>query len=374
MKKKILLTATVQSHISQFHMPLIKMLKDKGYEVHVAAKNNLAEKDGLNLDLADKIFDIPFSRSPLKRENILAYKKIKKIISDYEYEVIHCNTPMGGIITRLAARKARSNGTKVFYTAHGFHFYKGAPIVNWLIYFPIEKYMAHYTDKLITISKEDYQLAINKQFRTNIQHIHGVGASTEKYKCVSFEEKLKLRDYFGYRKDSFICICTGELNRNKNQSVLIKAVPEILEKIPNFKLLLAGNGPLKEELYNLVELLKIEENVDFLGYKTNLDNYVKLSDVAISASIREGLGLNLIEAMLCGKPTVASINRGHNELVKNNITGMLFNPQNSKELASHIHYLYKNRNLIKQFGNDAIEAIRPYRVENVLCEIEELYK
>lgn len=374
MKKKILLTATVQSHISQFHMPLIKMLKDKGYEVHVAAKNNLAEKDGLNLDLADKIFDIPFSRSPLKRENILAYKKIKKIISDYEYEVIHCNTPMGGIITRLAARKARSNGTKVFYTAHGFHFYKGAPIVNWLIYYPIEKYMAHYTDKLITISKEDYQLAINKQFRTNIQHIHGVGASTEKYKCVSFEEKLKLRDYFGYRKDSFICICTGELNRNKNQSVLIKAVPEILEKIPNFKLLLAGNGPLKEELYNLVELLKIEENVDFLGYKTNLDNYVKLSDVAISASIREGLGLNLIEAMLCGKPTVASINRGHNELVKNNITGMLFNPQNSKELASHIHYLYKNRNLIKQFGNDAIEAIRPYRVENVLCEIEELYK
>ena len=121
--KKVLLVATVQSHISQFHRPLAELLHLYGYEVHVAAKNNLAEKNGLKLDFADKVFDVPFSRSPKSKDNILAYKILKSILDEGQYDVVHCNTPMGGVVTRLAARKARKKGTKIFYTAHGFHFY-----------------------------------------------------------------------------------------------------------------------------------------------------------------------------------------------------------------------------------------------------------
>ena len=119
---KILLTATVQSHIVQFHKPLVEMLHEYNCEVHVAARDNLAEKNGLKLDFAEKVFNVPFSRSPKSKDNIKAYKQLKKIIDEGQYDVIHCNTPMGGIVTRLAARKARKNGTKVFYTAHGFHY------------------------------------------------------------------------------------------------------------------------------------------------------------------------------------------------------------------------------------------------------------
>ena len=136
------------------------MLHEYNCEVHVAARDNLAEKNGLKLDFAEKVFDVPFSRSPKSKDNIKAYKQLKKIIDEGQYDVIHCNTPMGGIVTRLAARKARKNGTKVFYTAHGFHFYKGAPKKNWIVFYPIEKFFAnHYTDKLITITNEDYDLA-----------------------------------------------------------------------------------------------------------------------------------------------------------------------------------------------------------------------
>lgn len=124
---KVLLVATVQSHICQFHKPLVNMLHEHGVEVHVAARNNLAEKNGLALDFVEKVFDIPFARSPKSKNNIIAYKQLKKIIDEGHYDVVHCNTPMGGIVTRLAARNARKHGTKVYYTAHGFHFYKGAP-------------------------------------------------------------------------------------------------------------------------------------------------------------------------------------------------------------------------------------------------------
>ena len=176
---KILLVATVQSHICQFHRPLVAMLHEHGCEVHVAARNNLAEKNGLKLDFVEQVFDVPFQRSPFSPKNLGAYKQLKKIIDEGGYDVVHCNTPVGGVVGRLAARKARKRGTKVFYTAHGFHFYKGAPKKNWLIWYPVEKFMCRHTDKLITITQEDYGLASAK-FPTRVERIHGVGANSAK--------------------------------------------------------------------------------------------------------------------------------------------------------------------------------------------------
>ena len=151
--KKVLLTATVQSHICQFHKPLVRFLHKNGYEVHVAAKNNLAEKNGLQLDFVEKVFDVPFSRSPKSKDNIQAYKELKKILEQNDYDIVHCNTPMGGIVTRLAARKSRKKkNTKVYYTAHGFHFYKGSDKKSWTVFYPVEKFFSRYTDLIITIN------------------------------------------------------------------------------------------------------------------------------------------------------------------------------------------------------------------------------
>ncbi|WP_224076585.1 glycosyltransferase family 4 protein [Planococcus chinensis] len=372
--KKVLLIATVQSHIAQFHKPLIKILKDEGYIVHLAARNNLHEKNGLNLENVDKIFDLPFNRSPLSKSNIVTYKMLKKIIEKNNYDVIHCNTPMGGVITRVAAKHARKKeGSKVYYTAHGFHFYKGAPFINWLIYYPIEKWLSRYTDKLITITKEDYDFA-RKKMRTNIFYIPGVGVDNEKYYSYSEEEYMELKRKLGYSESQFIILCTGELNKNKNQKTLINAVFEVNKKIPNLKLLLAGNGPLENELRFLVKSLDMENIVEFLGYKNNLEKYVNISDIVISMSYREGLPLNIMEAMLCEKPVITSLNRGHRELVNNGINGFLIEVNDRDILKNKIIELYKNKSLRKRLGREALRYIETHTVSNVKKELKKIYE
>ena len=307
---KVLLVATVQSHICQFHKPLVKMLHEHGCEVHVAARNNLAEKNGLKLDFADQVFDVPFERSPFSKRNLTAYKQLKQIIDAGNYDVVHTNTPVGGIVGRLAARKARKNGCQVFYTAHGFHFFQGGPKKSWLIYYPIEKFMCRYTDELITITEEDFQLA-QKKFPVSVSHIHGIGANSSKYHPISVDVRAALRSELGFAQDQKIIVCTGELNPNKNQITAIHAIEQVVKEVPKALLLLAGNGATYDELQAAINAAGLQSNAVLLGYHTDLEKYVEVSDLILSCSKREGLPLNIIEGMLCKKPVIASINRGH---------------------------------------------------------------
>ena len=370
---KVLLTATVQSHICQFHRPLVKLLHENGYEVHIAARNNLAEKNGLKLDFADKVFDINFARSPFSKNNITAYKQMKKLLSENHYDVIHCNTPMGGMITRLAADRYRKEGTKVFYTAHGFHFYEGAPKKNWVIYYPIEKQMAKKTDKLITITKEDYALA-SKKFRTNSYHVHGVGVNSKKYELFTEEEKVKTRKELGYGEGEPLLLCVGELPVNKNQKTIIKAMSSIVKRYPDCKLLLAGNGSEEQNLKALASELGLQNNVVFLGYSLILQKYENICDVAVSCSYREGLPLNIMEAMLCKKPVVASVNRGHKELVAQGRTGYLVNPDDAEAFAENIIKLLGDKKLCEQLGENAYDDVQQFTDVSVTEELRKLYE
>ena len=330
MKKKVLLIATVQSHIGQFHKPLMRLLKEHGWIIHVAARNNLNEKDGLELEYPDKIFDIPFQRSPFDSGNAEAYRILKQVLKKERYDVIHCNTPVGGILGRLAARKYRKSGTQVYYTAHGFHFYKGAPMINWLMYYPIEKMACRYTDQLITITKEDFRLA-KRKFHCPVYHIHSVGANSDKYYPITLQEQEIYKKHLGI--EGRLIINVGELRPNKNQKTAILAMKHLVKKIPDAKLYIAGNGPDKDLLIQLVKELSLEANVVFIGYTTELQKYMQVCDAQIACSYREGLPLNILEAMLCGKPVVASFNRGHKELVKDGKNGYLVRPDDAEGFA-----------------------------------------
>lgn len=370
--KMVLLTATVQSHIAQFHRPLADVLHENGYEIHVAAKNNLGEKNGLKLDFADKVFDVPFSRSPKSIDNIKAYFRLKEILSNNSYEVIHCNTPVGGIITRLAAMNARKHGTKVFYTAHGFHFYKGAPKKNWIVFYPIEKLMARFCDTLITITKEDYQLA-RRKLHTNVEYIHGVGVYTERYHAADETEQLMLRKKENLRAEDFVILCTGELNQNKNQATLIATASKLKEDIPHLKVLLAGNGPLGKKLQEQINILHLEETVKLIGYRSDLENITPAVDLVVSCSFREGLPLNIIEAMLCKKAVVVSKNRGHEELVRNGFNGYIVSPDNIKEYCERIIQLCNNRILLSEMGDNAYRTGKLYTTDIVKQEFVKIY-
>lgn len=369
---KVLLVATVQSHICQFHKPLVRMLHAHGCEVHVAAHDNLAVKNGLKLDFVEKVFEVPFERSPFSIKNIAAYRLLREIINTENYDVIHCNTPVGGIVGRLAALHARKKGTKVIYTAHGFHFFQGGPKKSWLVFYPIEKIMSRFTDAMILINNEDFLLA-QKKFSCPVFHTHGVGVSSERYHPIVVSDIEKRRMEMGYGEYKYLLLCTGELNENKDQTTIIRAMQGIVSAVESVKLLLAGNGPKEQELKRLVKSLGLDNHVEFLGYRTDLERFTPIVDVVVSCSHREGMPLNIIEAMLCAKPVVASINRGHKELVENGGNGYLLAPTRSDDFTKTIISLLENPKENIRLGENGLSKGLAYTDTAVSKELETIY-
>jgi glycosyltransferase EpsD len=366
---KILYCATVDYHFKAFHIPYMKWFREQGWEVHIAASGNIP------LPNCDIKYNIPIERSPFKIKNIKAYREIKTIINKNNYDIIHVHTPMAGVLVRLAAISARKRGTKIIYTAHGFHFYKGAPFVNWLVYYPIERWLSRYTDSLITINSEDYNRAVKHKFEAKkIYHVHGVGVDALRFSQVNDEEKAKLRDSYGYNNEDFILCYAAELNKNKNQKMLLEVVSKAKNKVPNIKLLLLGEGILLDYYKKLAQKLNIEENVDFLGHRDDVVELVKLSDIAVGSSLREGLPVNILEAMACGKPIVVSDNRGHRELVKNSYNGFIVDCHDEKEFAERLCKLYYSKWLRSYLGKNSVTEFKKYALSDVMSELINVYR
>lgn len=365
-EKKVLFVATVTSHIKAFHIPYLKYFKEKGYEVHVAS--NGEEK----IKYCDKHFNINFNRFPLSTSNIRAYTQLKNIINDNKYEIIHCHTPVASALTRLAARKARKKfNTKVLYTAHGFHFYKGAPIKNWLMYYPIEKICSIWTDCLITITYEDYNLAKRKFKAKKIEHIDGIGFNVDKFNIkVPEEDKENLYKEIGANKNDVILTYVAELNKNKNQIILINLIEKIIKNNSNIKLLLVGDGKLNDEYQKIVKEKKLDKHIIFLGRRNDISQILSISDIYVASSIREGLPINIMEAMYMSLPIVATANRGHNELLEN---GSGYIVHNEKEFYERVLQLINSNELRKEIGDIAKHNVEKYKLNLILSEMEKIY-
>ncbi|MGV3467177.1 MAG: glycosyltransferase family 4 protein [Heyndrickxia sp.] len=368
LRKKVLFCATMDYHFKAFHVPILKWFKEQGWEVHVAASGEL------NLPYVDKKFNLSFERSPFKAKNLLTYFQLKEIMERNDYNIIHCHTPMGGVLGRLAARKIRKTGTKVLYTAHGFHFCKGAPILNWLMYYPIEKILANITDCLITINQEDFHLARNHRFNAKlIKHVHGVGVSTDRFTAVKEFNKQVLKAEHGYHNNAFLMFYAAEFNKNKNHQLLIRTIALIKDKIPRAKLILAGEGPLLEKCKDLALQLGVDHIVEFLGFTKKVDLYLKMSDIALASSLREGLPVNIMEAMACGLPVVASTNRGHSELVVNGENGYIISPKDAESFGLFIVKLYHSKKLRQEMGHKSVQMMKQYNEEKVVSQLSEIY-
>ncbi|WP_141504020.1 glycosyltransferase family 4 protein [Paenibacillus luteus] len=369
MPNKILFCATVDYHFEAFHLPMMEWFKQQGWEVHVAAKG------ALSLPFVDRKFELQIERSPIHSNNLQAYQELKKIIDDQQYNIIHCHTPMGGVLARLAAASARRKGTKVIYTAHGFHFCKGASLLNWLLYYPIEKNLSRLTDCLITINDEDYRLAVSRRFKAKrIAHVHGVGVNTVRYKPVQKIEKWRLRQEYDYRTDDFLFFYAAEFNKNKNHQLLLHALATIKEQVPHARLLLAGKGPLLEAAKELAEKLGITSMVNFLGYRKDIDQLLSMCDIAVASSLREGLPVNIMEAMACGLPVIATRNRGHSELVVEGDNGFITEPSDMALFASRMKLLSESLELRQQMGMRSEQLVKKYGLLQVQQELGSIYK
>ncbi len=367
--KKVLFTATVDSHILAFHIPFLKLFKEKGYEVHVATNGDE------EIPYCDKKIKISFERSPFKLNNLKAIKELKKVIDEENYDIIHTHTPMGSVVTRLAAKEARRRGTRVIYTAHGFHFFKGAPFLNWALFYPVEKYLSKYTDTLILINKEDYELA-KKRFKKckDIEYVPGVGIDEEKFNFkMTKKEKSDLRKSLGLTDKDFVMIYPAELSSRKRQIWLIKTLKEVLKEHNDIHLLLPGRDSLNRKCQKLVKKLNLEEQIHFIGFRKDIPELLKISDLAVSSARQEGLPVNIMEAMYVGLPIVASNCRGNRDLVQDNINGYLINLNDQDKFEQCIRTIYQAKKSDIYFGKKSKNIIKDYVLDKLLIMMNEIY-
>ncbi|QOE03630.1 glycosyltransferase family 4 protein [Bacillus amyloliquefaciens] len=368
MTKKVLFCATVDYHFKAFHLPYFQWFQDMGWEVHVAAGGNM------NLPFVDEKFSIPIRRSPFHLENLSVYRRLKRLIQDNGYDMIHCHTPVGGVLARLAARQARQKGTKVLYTAHGFHFCDGAPLKNWLLYYPIEKFLSSYTDCLITINEEDYERAKQmKKTDCSAKKIHGIGVNTDRFHPVSREESERLREKHGFGAGEFILVYPAELNGNKNQGLLIETAALLKNRIPELKLVFAGEGAMEEPYRKKAESLGVSDMVRFYGFCRDIHELIQLADLSVASSIREGLGMNLLEGMAAEKPAVAADNRGHREIIEDGVNGFLVPAGDSAAFADRIEKLYRSPGLRKAMGQEGRRTAECFSETRTVKEMAHIY-
>lgn len=325
---KALIVATVGGFID-FLKKDIELLQSLGYEVSVACNTSSSER--YLRDVNAKVIDIGFARSPISLKNIVAYRQLKKQIYDENYDIIHCHTPVAGALTRLAARK--KNNSRVLYTAHGFHFYKGAPIKNWILFYPVEWICSHFTDILITINTEDYELA-KKKFKTkDIRYIPGVGVDLNRIQKRE-KDKTEIRSTLGITERNIMLFSVGELNKNKNHEIVIRAMKEIADSRIHY--FIAGNGELKDYLMDVAEECGLKNNVHLLGYRTDVEELDATADIYCHPSFREGLSVALMEAIASGSMVVCSDIRGNRDLAADCRNVFMFDPKDTKSVSKTI--------------------------------------
>lgn len=367
--KKILYITTVSSTINAFLVPHIKYLINKGYKVDCASSlNRKLDKELIDLDV--KLYDIPFTRNPLNISNTQAFRKLIKIQKENNYDIVHVHTPIASVYGRLL--KLKFPKLQTIYTAHGFHFYDGAPFINWAVYYPIEKIMARFTDTIITMNSEDYERA--KKFRVKKTYkINGVGVDLSKYSLEN-HDKREVRRKLNLSYDDFVILMIAEVNRNKNHKQMIGAI-EILknEGIEDIKVICAGEGPMFEEIKSYIRERNLEDNIQMLGYRTDIDELIVSCDIGILMSYREGLPRNIMELMACGKPVIGTNIRGIRDLIEDTVNGYLVNIGDSNDTAYKIEKIYKDEEILKYMSFNSSKIIQNYSVDNIISQLESVY-
>lgn len=335
---------------------------------------------GLNRDVAEQVectnFDIQFYNAHIYRDifafkdNWIAYKNLVKLLKAHpEIEVIHCNTPIGGVLGRICGHKFKKT---VIYTAHGFHFYKGAPLKNWLLYYPIEKFLARWTDALITINAEDFEAA--KKFRYKkggkAYFIPGVGVELDKY-TIDEAVRQKVRKELNLSDEDIAVISMGDLVARKNYKPAIEAIAKASNSHLHY--FICGEGVERANLENQAKELGVENQVHFLGFRRDIFQLLTAADIFMLSSQQEGLPRSTMEAMVFGLPCVLSNIRGNTDLVKEGKGGFLCDANDANQYSDALNRLAKSADLRIEMGKNNRHNIENLSLDNINIQMREIY-
>lgn len=365
--KKVLYVTTVSRTINAFLIPHINMLLDNGYEIHCACSiDKPVDKELQRRGV--KIFEVPFSRNPLGIGNIKAFIKLEELQRINDYDIVHVHTPIAAIYGRLL--KLNFPSLRIIYTEHGYHFLKGGSKLGWILYYPIEKIMAKFTDVTININKEDYEITKEKLKPKKCYLLNGVGLDLDKYKKLSSKEIQEKRKEFGLKDKDFVVLMIAEINKNKNHIQLINAMDILKDKYPNIKVLCIGDGTLKESLEKQIILRNLQNNIFMLGYRLDVNKLINISDIGILLSRREGLPRNIMEFMACGRKVIATDIRGCRDLICDETIGTLVNVDDYESTAKAIEKYY----ILNDKSFEVSKEIRKYDIESINSELLKVYE
>lgn len=372
--KKAMIVATVGGFLTQFEMCNVQLLQEQGFEVHYAA-NFENEIYQIQYDVLEKfhvtLHHVPFAKNPIHgKTHIQVIRALKNLIEELDIDLIHCHTPVGGVAARIAAAISNRN-VYVIYTAHGFHFYKGAPLKNW-IYYPVEKAMAKLTDCIITINSEDYVMSCKFVTKKGglLKKIPGIGIDLQRFQ-IQKELREKVRKEHSVSREMFHIITIGEINRNKNLETAIKAIAELSDC--NIVYSIYGRGKSVEYIKQLIREYGLEQRVFYRGYCHKTAETLQSADLFLFPSIREGLGMSAIEALACGVPVIAMNNRGTREYIIEGQNGWMCQ-NDPKEFAQKLkmayEYFLKNGEVLApEQCRKSIEAFRKENTEIIMRNV-----
>ena len=377
--KRVLIVASVVSFIEWFNKENVDYLsKALNCEVHIACNfdyfNDTDEaRTQKYIETLEQqgviLHNIAFARSPFSSDNMQAYKQLKAIIDTNVFDLIHCHTPTASMMTRIAARKARKNGGVVMYTCHGFHFHNASPKKNWLIYYPIEKFLSRFCDYIVTINKEDYNRA--QTFHCNhVRYIPGVGVDIRKIQSLVIDKNEKKKE-LGVAPQDILILSAGELIERKNHEVIIRALAKLHN--PHLRYAIAGKGPLREYLADLAQSLGVVQQVMFLGFRTDVYELYHAADISAFPSRIEGLGLAGVEAMAAGVPLVASNVHGILDYVVDGQTGYAVAPNDVDGFARAIQTLADDPALLESMKANCLKAVEPFELSHALQVMWSIY-
>lgn len=374
--KKILFVTTIAGFLPQFEMSDVRIMQSLGYEVHYASNFNITiysfdsgslKKEGIILHHID------IAKSPKSiSNNSKAIKQIKKIIDEENIDIVHCHNPMGGVAARMAAHSSKKK-PYVIYTAHGFHFYEGAPLKNRVLYYNAEKFLARYTDRIVTINEEDYNAAMKlpTRQRKSAIRIHSVGVDKDKFRP-NPEISDQVREELGIPRDAFHIVTAAELNDNKNQKVVIEAIKNLDRKDIYYSI--CGVGPNRGKLENLINTYVLSDRIRLLGYRNDMERILQSADCFAFPSQREGLGIAAVEALLSGIPVIAADNRGTREYVKDGINGIMCRATSVADFKNAIDKLASDSIMKQKMASNSRESVRDFTIEEVAKVMRCLYE
>lgn len=364
---KILYTTTLGVTMGFFTSFLTQLVGD-GNVIDVATNEPETMEDDARNVINGHIYSMPWVRFPFSKNNIKAVREIHKLVSNGQYDIVHCHTPIAAICTRIACKSLRKKGVKVIYTAHGFHFFKGAPLKNWLLFYPIEKYCARFTDVLITINVEDYQLAKKRMKAKRVVYVPGVGIDLQKFSGQSLteDEKQVKRSMLGIQGTEKMFLSVGELSRRKNHEIVIRALSQVRDR--NWKYYIAGSGMLQMYLEELIRDLGLQENIFLLGQREDISELCECADLFIFPSLQEGLPVALMEAIASRTPIICSNIRGNVDLIGSDD---LFDPHNENSVKEKIEYALSTDFCSSIERN--FEKLKKFSIDNINMQMDRIY-